>query len=366
MFSFLVGQMIVAAVKALKDKHGSSAQAISKFIRGTYSDLPLKHGTILKRYLRRLKKRGVLFMVRHSYKLADAVAGEIPPNGEKRRPGRPRKVVLAVEGEKRKPGRPRTSNAEDAKSNPSAAVPKRKPGRPRKAVDAGGTPDSLASSSAPKRKPGRPKKGDPMIASVLSAPRKSSLGTISSGEKRKRGRPPKASTEAAQSSETLTFFGQPFASAAATSSKQKRKPGRPPKSSSDATQPDAKLKPFPLPNAPVASAAPSGKRKRGRPQKLSSDKIESRDSPAEPSKASATGDAPVAAKRKPGRPPGSTTKKPNETGSKKLGRPKKQDIPAPLVEGTSTAAASSPKRRGRPPKKTDLEPPTPKVTHPLS
>lgn len=339
LFSVHVGQMIVAAVKALKDKRGSSAQAIGKFIRGTYSDLPLKHGAILKRHLRRLKKRGVLFMVRHSYKLTAAVAGEIPPNGEKRRPGRPRKVVLAGEGEGRKPGRPRTSNGEDAKSDSGAAAPKRKPGRPRKATDAGVTPDSLASAPAPKRKPGRPRKGDPMAAPVLSAPPKSSLGTTNSGEKRKRGRPPKASTEAAQSGENPTLFVPPFASAAATSSKEKRKPGRPPKSPSDAA---VKPKPFPLPNAP------GGKRKRGRPQKLSSDKIQSRES-------SSTVDAPVAAKRKPGRPPGSTTKKPNETG-----RPKKQDIPAPIVEGTSTAA-SSPKRRGRPPKKTDLEPPTVKV-----
>ncbi|KAG6515606.1 histone H1-like [Zingiber officinale] len=344
-------EMIVAAVKAIKDKRGSSAQAISKFIRGTYADLPLKHSAILKRHLRRLKKRGVLFMVRHSYKLTDALDGEIPPNGEKRRPGRPRKVALAVEGKKRKPGRPRKSNGEDAKSDSGAAVPKRKPGRPRKDADAGVTP---------KRKPGRPRKGDPMAAPVRSTLPKSSLATTSSGEKRKRGRPPKTSTEAALSGEKLTLFGSSFASAAATSSKEKKKPGRPPKSSSEAAQPQANLNPFALPNAPVAGASPSGKRKRGRPQKFSSDKIQSRDSLAEPAKASATGDAPVDAKRKPGRPPGSTTKKPNETGSKKLGRPKKHDVPAFILEGTSTAA-SSPKRRGRPPKKTDLEPPTPTV-----
>ncbi|XP_042393800.1 histone H1-like [Zingiber officinale] len=348
--------MIVAAVKALKDKQGSSAQAISKFMRSTYSDLPLKHGAILKRQLRRLKKRGVLLMVRHSYKLASAVDGGIPVKGEKRRPGRPRKVSPAAEGERRKPGRPRKSNAEDSKSDSGASVPKRKPGRPRKSADVANASDSLVSVPTPKRKPGRPRKGT-IAAPVLLV-------------KRKRGRPPKSSlaaanpdernwsqppAEAAQSGENQILGGPPLASAASASPKDKRKSGRPPKSSSDPSQSAAKLKLFPAPNEPVAGAESSGKRKRGRPRKFSYHAILSGESPAEPPKDAATSGGSPSAKRKPGRPPGSISKKPNETGSQKRGRPKKHDIPMPTVEGPDTAALSI-KRRGRPPKKKDLEP----------
>lgn len=70
---------------------------------------------------------------------------------EKRRPGRPKKVIMeAAPPVKRKPGRPR--------KNPEAAteIPvKRKPGRPRKNP----LPDTEVTVTAtPKRKPGRPKK----------------------------------------------------------------------------------------------------------------------------------------------------------------------------------------------------------------
>nr|XP_043632999.1 uncharacterized protein LOC122604167 [Erigeron canadensis] len=62
-------QMIVAAISALKDKDGSSRQAISKYIEKEFSNLQPTHATLLTNHLRRMKMNGQLIMVKHSYML---------------------------------------------------------------------------------------------------------------------------------------------------------------------------------------------------------------------------------------------------------------------------------------------------------
>ncbi|URE07057.1 hypothetical protein MUK42_18924 [Musa troglodytarum] len=210
--------MIVRAIKSLKEKRGSSARAIGKFIRDTYSDLPGTHAALLKLHLRRLRSQGGLRMVKKSYKIS-ASGPESPAAGEKRKRSRPPKTAeaAALDG-KRKRGRPPKVNAAATASGSGATVstPKRRPGRPPK----GG---AAASPVVQKRKPGRPSKA--------------SLASAQSGETRKRGRPPKASVAAAQSGGTRKRGRPPKAATKDASSAVKRKPGRPPGSAASTPKP---------------------------------------------------------------------------------------------------------------------------------
>nr|GEX05278.1 hypothetical protein [Tanacetum cinerariifolium] len=62
-------EMIIAAICALKDKDGSSRQAIAKYIEKEYMNLPPTHPTLLTNHLKRMKNEGELIMVKHSYML---------------------------------------------------------------------------------------------------------------------------------------------------------------------------------------------------------------------------------------------------------------------------------------------------------
>ncbi|MFS8006964.1 putative linker histone H1/H5, domain H15, AT hook, DNA-binding protein [Helianthus anomalus] len=109
-------EMITAAITALKDKDGSSRQAISKYIEKEFAHLPPTHSTLLTHHLKRLKNLGQLVMVKHSYMLASRSAefvdfsgnvtdasfasggfnsensGSVSISGSKRKPGRPPKL----------------------------------------------------------------------------------------------------------------------------------------------------------------------------------------------------------------------------------------------------------------------------------
>ncbi|KAL7586375.1 hypothetical protein Lser_V15G40869 [Lactuca serriola] len=61
--------MIVAAIVALKDKDGSSRQAIAKYIERHYTNLPPTHSNLLTHHLKRMKNEGQLTLVKHSYML---------------------------------------------------------------------------------------------------------------------------------------------------------------------------------------------------------------------------------------------------------------------------------------------------------
>lgn len=59
--------MITEAITALKDKDGSSKQAISKYIEKEYKNLPPTHSILLTHHLKRLRNEGQLIMVKYSY-----------------------------------------------------------------------------------------------------------------------------------------------------------------------------------------------------------------------------------------------------------------------------------------------------------
>ncbi|KAJ4973012.1 hypothetical protein NE237_006186 [Protea cynaroides] len=70
-------EMIITAIRVLGDKKGSSKKAIKKYIDATYSNLPVSHAALLSNHLKRLKNRGVVIMVKHSYKLPKNVKAPI-------------------------------------------------------------------------------------------------------------------------------------------------------------------------------------------------------------------------------------------------------------------------------------------------
>lgn len=63
--------MIRAAIVGLKDRDGSSRQAISKYIEKEFghANLPPTHSVMLTHHLKRLRDEGQLIMVKHSYML---------------------------------------------------------------------------------------------------------------------------------------------------------------------------------------------------------------------------------------------------------------------------------------------------------
>ncbi|KAK8947161.1 hypothetical protein KSP39_PZI006679 [Platanthera zijinensis] len=80
--------MIVSAIEALKDRKGSSRKAIFKYIADNYTGLPSTHAALLTHHLRRLRHKGDLIMLKHSFKLSDSSAGV---GSKKRGRGRPPK-----------------------------------------------------------------------------------------------------------------------------------------------------------------------------------------------------------------------------------------------------------------------------------
>ncbi|XP_017228349.1 uncharacterized protein LOC108192414 [Daucus carota subsp. sativus] len=89
-------EMITTAIIALKEKDGSSRQAIDKYLENVYKNLPPNHGTFLTQQLKKMKNEGKLVMNKHSYMLpgvqfVDENVGQVSV-GLKRRPGRPPKV----------------------------------------------------------------------------------------------------------------------------------------------------------------------------------------------------------------------------------------------------------------------------------
>lgn len=87
--------MITAAIVAMKERGGSSRQAIAKYIESEYKKLSPSHATLLTQQLRMMENQGQLVMNKHSYMLSgfgntqSFVKGSVVT---KRRPGRPPKI----------------------------------------------------------------------------------------------------------------------------------------------------------------------------------------------------------------------------------------------------------------------------------
>ena len=179
--------------------------------------------------------------------LAESDEEELPAPSEKRKAGRPRKIVDEDDIKpKRKPGRPKKIQPET-----SDEQPKRKPGRPRKEQDGSEVLEQ------PKRKAGRPRKVE--VEDVKP--------------KRKAGRPRKVES---QDSEPKRKVGRPKKQSADTEvlNKPKRKAGRPRKSENN--QPKNKVgrprketvkRSVGRPRKEDSVSAKQTKGKRGRPRK---------------------------------------------------------------------------------------------------
>lgn len=174
--------MITEAIESLKERNGSSKQAIAKYIEQTFSNLPPTHSALLGHHLKRLKDSGQLAMVKHSYKLRRS-APQVFANGPKRRPGRPPKSNLPIVPlPPPQQGGVNVSNGPQPFSVPESVFvslglsdgpvspAKRRPGRPRKSVDVGG------GVSVPRPR-GRPKRN---VSGVVGMPTGQPSGDVGS------------------------------------------------------------------------------------------------------------------------------------------------------------------------------------------
>lgn len=187
--------MIFSAIRTLSETKGSSRTAIAKFIGAAYLDLPPSHSALLTHHLRRLKQKGRLVMVRHSYKIPKQVKN--PKKDAKRGRGRPPKPkslgAPEVAVAKRPRGRPRKTEGVDGGDGVLMAVKKRE--RPSK-VEGGDVATSI------RRPRGRPRKvvglvgGDGVLKVGKKRGRPSKKVEVNGGEGatsigRARGRPRK-------------------------------------------------------------------------------------------------------------------------------------------------------------------------------
>ncbi|KAE9607476.1 putative High mobility group protein HMGA [Lupinus albus] len=193
--------MICSAIRALKEKNGSSKRSIGKYMKQEYKDLlPPNHETLLTQNLNDLKEKNILIMVKRSYKFpvpsphqnAEPKSTQLGLNDEGefsssvvgattevKKMGQDRSLKVSGEEEevssmlrlengkrvrrpstkyqsfpteiisndhKRKPGRPQKAHVKPARSNGGGALGSSKPrGRPKKNVVAS---PSIAGSSA--------------------------------------------------------------------------------------------------------------------------------------------------------------------------------------------------------------------------
>ncbi|KAF5730316.1 histone H1.2-like [Tripterygium wilfordii] len=220
-------EMIHTAITALKERDGSSKRAIAKYIERAYTDLPPTHSALLTHHLKRLKLKGLLVMVKKSYKLprsdpppgnSNPVPDSSSPPGAKRGRGRPPKPKPIGPSNGYFDTQPNINAQPDINAQPTtdaqptaidslpssnmllqlqpvlvsvglvdepAATVRRGPGRPRKS----GVVGQVGGLGVAKRGRGRPPGSGPKMAP--GRPRKPKSVTAVLGPKRGPGRPPK-------------------------------------------------------------------------------------------------------------------------------------------------------------------------------
>ncbi|KAK1420538.1 hypothetical protein QVD17_22216 [Tagetes erecta] len=151
-------EMIKDAIVTLKERTGSSPQAIAKFIEGKYKDLPANYKKLLSIQLKRNVVDGKLVKVKASFKLAPKAASSVPakkpvskpkvaakPAAKKKAAVTPTKAKVAA---KPKAKAPATKPKAKAVAKPKAAAAAPKVGAKRKAVAKPKTPVKAAAKSA--------------------------------------------------------------------------------------------------------------------------------------------------------------------------------------------------------------------------
>ncbi|XP_052182765.1 histone H1 [Diospyros lotus] len=274
-------EMITAAIAALKERNGSSRQAIAKYIEKEYPNLPAKHSALLTHHLKRLKNSGQLLMVKHSYKLPRSTAPLLPSATDATGNGN-----ASSSGQKRGPGRPPKARVE--------AQP----------ISVGVGPESVLVSLGLVDEPAPAPAPAPQSKRGRGRPPKSGLVGMDSGAKRGRGRPPMPKP-------LSLLMGQ---------SGPKRRPGRPPIGSRPRGRPKKD-----------GSVAKTPGRGRGRPPKNAVAPAAAAHSDAAAAVGgdgalAVVGDGLLPVKRR-GRPPGSGGR-PRKLSGKPLGRPKKNALMA--------------------------------------
>nr|GLL21783.1 protein VASP homolog [Ipomoea trifida] len=311
-----IAQMITAAITALKEKDGSSRQAIAKYIERVYSDLPPNHSALLTQHLKRLKNCGELVMVKHSYALPRSPTQSQPdPAGNalspKRRPGRPPKPKLEQQPQFQfqpedsmgqfpqlhfqQPSMPHFQPFVVPEPTPAT---KRRPGRPKRII----SEDKVPAAPLGVRRPGRPPKGNqPGLATVS--------GVVVG---RPRGRPKKNISTGT----TGMPRGRPKASATTIAKKLGRPRGRPAKNAQLGSAGGLVIVPITDNDAPAAAPLPGNNgvvpmpKRRGRPPTKYADGL-------------------LPAPKPRGRLPRSSAdgvKKPRKLSGKPLGRPRKNAL----------------------------------------
>merc|ERR1712020_386567 len=106
--------MVVAAIKALKERGGSSLPAIKKYIAANYKVDVVKLSPFIRKALKKGVEKKTLVQVKASYKLGKVEKPKKPKKPKKKKPKKPK------EKKAKKPA------AKKAKSPKKAAKPKAK------------------------------------------------------------------------------------------------------------------------------------------------------------------------------------------------------------------------------------------------
>jgi len=106
-------EMIKAAISSLKERTGSSVQAITKYVEANYK-LPDNFKKVLSNQLKKLAAEGKLVKVKASYKLGDAL---------KKAPKKP-KAKKAKAAKKPAAKKPKKAAKKPAAKKPKAKKPK--------------------------------------------------------------------------------------------------------------------------------------------------------------------------------------------------------------------------------------------------
>lgn len=160
--------MVTAAIKHLAERHGSSLQAIKKYIASTYKVDVEKQAQFIKKFLKSAVTKGTLVQTKGkgasgSFKLAVTKAAAKPKpkaaSGEKK--AAPKKAAVKKPAAKKTPGEPK-SPVKKAAGPKKAAV--KKPASPKKPAakapakpKASASPKAKKATKAPTAKPKSPK-----------------------------------------------------------------------------------------------------------------------------------------------------------------------------------------------------------------